>query len=275
MRVLWIAGIVLAGCSYEPSLLPDVAPDTVGDQDGDGVNDVLDNCPTMPNGDQRDTDGDEKGDVCDFCPHIASTTDPDGDGDGVGDACDPRPTTAGDRRVFWDPFDSNTAISGWVESGTGGGTWAVSNGAVRQQVLGADSVLTAPTTYQRPYVATKITISALGSAAWIGFRTAASGSSKYYLCLMQFGSSVLATSYSQGSQNDNQTMPWSGTFTAGAEMTLTQNLAGGNTCKAQQGTTAMTTSMTPSLTSSAGAFQLYTRDASAAYDYLFIVEIGP
>ena len=263
---------MLAGCTFEHGLIsPDAAPDTVRDQDGDGVEDAVDNCPTMPNADQRDTDGDKKGDACDHCPHLASATDPDADGDGVGDACDPRPTTAGDRRVLWETFDSNMAISGWVESGTPHGTWTVANGELAQQSLGADTVLTGPA-YQRPYVATKITITGLGPAAWVGFRTGAAGS-KYYLCLMQFNSSVLATSYAQGSQNDNQMMPWTGTLTVGSQIGLSESLVGGNTCRAEQGTTS-STAMTPPLSSSAGAFQFYTRNATATYDYLFIVEIG-
>ncbi len=37
------------------------------DQDGDGVEDALDNCPTTPNPNQEDEDGDGFGDVCDLC----------------------------------------------------------------------------------------------------------------------------------------------------------------------------------------------------------------
>jgi uncharacterized repeat protein (TIGR01451 family) len=46
-----------------------------GDQDGDGVPDGLDNCPTTPNADQADRDHDGLGDACD----------PDKDGDGFVD----------------------------------------------------------------------------------------------------------------------------------------------------------------------------------------------
>ncbi len=38
------------------------------DSDGDGVANLLDNCPTVPNAGQEDGDGDMKGDACDPCP---------------------------------------------------------------------------------------------------------------------------------------------------------------------------------------------------------------
>jgi hypothetical protein len=46
--------------------VPDL--DKVLDQDGDGLTNDQDNCPTKPNADQKDTDGDGKGDLCDPCP---------------------------------------------------------------------------------------------------------------------------------------------------------------------------------------------------------------
>ncbi len=39
--------------------------DIVADQDGDGIENSLDNCPEVSNPDQRDTDGDGIGDLCD------------------------------------------------------------------------------------------------------------------------------------------------------------------------------------------------------------------
>jgi hypothetical protein len=86
------------------------APDT----DGDGINDICDNCATTPNADQADLDGDGIGDSCDTCPNDPGD-DADGDGlcpdvdncpssynpgqedtdaDGVGDACDNCPLTS-------------------------------------------------------------------------------------------------------------------------------------------------------------------------------------
>jgi hypothetical protein len=48
------------------------------DQDGDGVSDCVDNCPTVSNPGQEDCDGDGTGDVCEA----------DTDGDGIPDDCD-------------------------------------------------------------------------------------------------------------------------------------------------------------------------------------------
>jgi len=70
----------------------------VGDLDGDGVGDQLDNCPNTYNPDQTDSDGDSAGDACDGCPADPDKTDPgvcdcgtpdtDTDGDGTPDCND-------------------------------------------------------------------------------------------------------------------------------------------------------------------------------------------
>jgi hypothetical protein len=58
------------------------------DNDGDGVEDALDNCPLVANPSQDDGDGDGVGDTCDNCINTANADQADADGDGRGDACD-------------------------------------------------------------------------------------------------------------------------------------------------------------------------------------------
>jgi hypothetical protein len=122
-------------------------PETVLDTDGDGVVDLLDNCPSDPNPDQANCDGDGQGDacdddddndgipdvadeppsphdedgdtivdVCDSCPEVANVPQLDGDGDGIGDACElPGDPARISERVAFLPFAES---AGWVsESG--------------------------------------------------------------------------------------------------------------------------------------------------------------
>jgi hypothetical protein len=59
------------------------------DDDADGVEDVLDNCPAHPNAEQSDGDLDGVGDACDNCPAQANPLQEEGFGDPTrGDACD-------------------------------------------------------------------------------------------------------------------------------------------------------------------------------------------
>ena len=71
------------------------------DDDADGVDDLADNCPTIPNTGQANADGDAQGDACDDdddndgvpdtsdnCPTAANASQADFDGDAKGDACD-------------------------------------------------------------------------------------------------------------------------------------------------------------------------------------------
>lgn len=78
------------------------------DEDGDEVDDAIDNCPAIGNPAQEDA----------------------GDGDGVGDACDPHPLIAGDR-IRW--FDSLEEFGDHWTAVTGS-QWEQRADAIRQRV---------------------------------------------------------------------------------------------------------------------------------------------
>ena len=67
-------------------------PVELGDQDGDGIDDAVDNCVDAVNPGQDDSDGDGTGDVCDNDSQDPDPSDPhpdnDRDGDGIDDAVD-------------------------------------------------------------------------------------------------------------------------------------------------------------------------------------------
>jgi len=58
------------------------------DDDNDGRLDNVDNCPVTYNPDQLDTDGDGVGDVCDNCPAVYNPGQEDANHNGIGDACE-------------------------------------------------------------------------------------------------------------------------------------------------------------------------------------------
>jgi len=71
-----------------------ICPEECPDQDGDGICDADDNCPTIYNPSQTNSDGDSHGDACDNCPNDDNEDQADGDSDTVGDVCDNCPTIA-------------------------------------------------------------------------------------------------------------------------------------------------------------------------------------
>ncbi len=114
--------------------LVDVSPTL--DTDGDGIPDVSDNCPTVPNPLQENEDGDRFGDVCDPCPPIADDDPMDSDGDGIADACDPHPLVAGDHLTLFEGFHHGVPMS-WTVTGT----WTASGDDV-SVVAGPDKTAT-------------------------------------------------------------------------------------------------------------------------------------
>src|SRR5690242_8148948 len=93
------AVVALAGCDTAFG----IAPTHLADTDGDGLTDLIDNCPNDANPGQEDFDSDGVGDACDSCPLVPDTHD-DHDSDGIDDACDPHPLHKGDCLVLLDTF---------------------------------------------------------------------------------------------------------------------------------------------------------------------------
>jgi hypothetical protein len=105
-------GVVIRDPNFVVDFIPFLAapvPDADGDgilagcdtdDDGDGLPDNVDNCPTVANEDQTDTDGDGQGNACDpdddndgvpdgadNCRYIANPDQADADNDGRGNVC--------------------------------------------------------------------------------------------------------------------------------------------------------------------------------------------
>jgi len=109
---------ILANPTPLTDVLATVTPTSVSvtlkDSDKDGIFDIQDNCPSVPNADQLDSEvevqcgpapsintppvcipvkvGDGVGDACDNCPDVINPDQKDTDKDGRGDACDNCPT---------------------------------------------------------------------------------------------------------------------------------------------------------------------------------------
>jgi hypothetical protein len=264
--------LTLVGCAFEHGAVPaDAGSDTDNsrDTDGDGVVDGSDNCPTVANPDQRDHDSDGHGDACDHCPHLPSAADPDQDGDGVGDACDPRPSTVNDRIVLWQGFYDGNAIDNWVSAGATA-NWSVMNGAVHQDDPAPnDRLLLAPGSFQRVYVASAFQITSLGTGATLGLCSGViPGNQQFYCCTIRTSGPVLQAS----SHFEFFSTTWPGTVAVGDRVEMVQNTTTANRCEASQGTASATKST--ALGGTNGSVQLYTASAGAAFDYLFVVEIG-
>jgi hypothetical protein len=72
-----------------PTAYPSAACSPSGaDTDGDGVQNVNDNCPTLSNANQADADLDTVGTACDNCPTVYNPSQLDANLNGVGDACE-------------------------------------------------------------------------------------------------------------------------------------------------------------------------------------------
>lgn len=147
-----LAGLLLIAACYTPQIAPGVPCSTDGlcpegqscmagvcqilgaidasidsapaDRDNDGVPDMMDNCPDVPNPDQANEDGDMFGDACDPCPPFKNDPPMDPDRDDVADPCDPNPMVAGDRIELFETF--RHGLPAWTKTAN----WTAVDGAV-------------------------------------------------------------------------------------------------------------------------------------------------
>ncbi len=89
------------------------------DEDGDGVSDVCDNCPSIANAGQEDVGETNAGQTA----------------DGVGDACDPRPAAGGDAIALFDPLLAPLAPTWTIDTGS----WTATGDDVAQTDLGSSN----------------------------------------------------------------------------------------------------------------------------------------
>jgi hypothetical protein len=126
------------------------------DQDLDGVNDDVDNCPSVANGDQANNDADAQGDACDAdddndglldvadnCRLVANADQRDTDGDGAGDVCDnvfnsTDGRASGGGFLVQDGEKVNFSVSGKSEAGRLFGTCVVTAGSTTIKCTGVD-----------------------------------------------------------------------------------------------------------------------------------------
>lgn len=96
-----------AGTQYTVQLVL-IIPD---DADQDGIFDTGDNCPLVPNPDQRDLDFDGRGDACDNC-FLSNAEQLDEDQNGIGDICEALDAYVGSGPVR----DTIDALTGRIDS---------------------------------------------------------------------------------------------------------------------------------------------------------------
>ena len=87
-----VSEVVVSTNTNSSTILPSIWLVSPVDSDGDGFQNLADNCPLVSNPTQADADGDRVGDACDDCPFVANLSQTDSDHDGAGDACDCAPS---------------------------------------------------------------------------------------------------------------------------------------------------------------------------------------
>jgi hypothetical protein len=171
--------------------------------------------------------------------------------------------------ILWNGFYDTASIAGWMEGGAGG-DWFWQAGTVVEQIASSgERTFTAPPTFQHVAVSTSFVVSAIQSNGLIGICSGIVPATHQYCCVIdQAGPTILATT-----NGGPVSAPWPGTVKAGDQIQLVENTANGNQCDLSMGAAHAT--VTSPLGAPNGVLQMYTASAATAYDYLFVVEIGP
>jgi Thrombospondin type 3 repeat len=245
------------------------ALDPDGDADGDGVMNAVDNCPFVPNPDQANEDGDTYGDACDPCPPFANDPEIDSDGDGVGDTCDPHPTTPGDAIYLfegfnhgvpmgsgWDPFGDVKVVNGHLTV-TGGTSYAN---------LGYPMPLTDHETLW-----TSVTITATDAEPYAGIIDEKSASAEDGIgCDLSGAMDSVTIVKASGTDNDLAATAFAWTQATPYILKQTRDRSAAMThytCTTAPATVAMDASFTGTVPE----VGLWVADATARFDYLFVV----
>ena len=252
------------------------------DTDHDGIPDVLDNCPLVPNPDQHDHDGDGRGDVCDVCPHLPDTG-ADADGDGVGDACDPHPTTPGDSIAFFDGFYAGEPDQ-WDP--VTGGAWQIGMGAHQPTADGVFQIVRHGASLHTMFVDTRFKVDQTaqsGSRHSVAVTIGGSDASAYFFCGLAATSfngveveagQVWTDQAGQAQFNFNPGMfsaPMAGDWTVLQAQTSVDG--NGQTTLDCLGDRAQTNAEPTfqSQTDPSGSIGLRTNGSDATFDYVFVV----
>jgi hypothetical protein len=246
--------------------------DPLGDADGDGVKNGVDNCPAVANAMQDNEDADGYGDVCDPCPAIANATETDGDGDGVGDTCDPHPMTAGDHIYLFEGFHHGVPTgSEWDPFGTvssTGDSLAISN-TTSYANLGHTRPNTGHETITTAITVTNAT--AADANAGIIDDKPASTEEGIVCDLAKDPSQKLAVLHAQAGSTAPVAIATSG-FTWAIDTTYVIQMIRDTTTFVcgSNGVTATATAVAP-IAGASPELGLWVWDATARFDYLFVV----
>lgn len=115
------------------------------DEDGDGIVDECDNCPSIANANQADTREVNAGATA----------------DGVGDACDPRPTAGGDSIYLFDGLNFTSLPAEWANIGAGSWTASGSTVTPTSTAMGQELLRNFPTNLGNYLAETAFTFTAL------------------------------------------------------------------------------------------------------------------